>query len=165
MAAGLKTGGRKKGTPNKRTLVVAKRDKDILDKAAATGQTPLEVMLDNMRHFQKVALDAEAILGGMTIAEFGAEGLEPDQQFKFLLAEVKKAAGLRQMAHECARDAAPYVHARLNSIEAKITHRDEMTDDELRRSIAADLAAAGIEIQERTDTEGEEEAGKTGRLN
>lgn len=165
MAAGIKTGGRKKGTPNKRTLVVAKRDKEILDKAAATGQTPLEVMLENMRHFQKVALDAEAILAGMSIAELGAADLPPDQQFKLLLAEVKKAAGLRQMAHECARDAAPYAHARLNSIEAKITHRDEMTENELRRSIAADLAAAGIESPAFTDTDGETEAGETGRLN
>lgn len=61
--------------------------------------------------------------------------------------------------------AAPYVHARLNSIEAKITHRDEMTADELRRSIAADLAAAGIESPAFTDTDGEDEAGETGRLN
>ena len=43
--------------------------------------------------------------------------LPPDEQFKYLLAEVKKAAGLRDMAHTCARDAAPYLHPRLASIE------------------------------------------------
>ena len=44
--------GRKQGSLTTRTRKVA-------EKAAATGQTPLEVMLENMRHFQKVALDAE----------------------------------------------------------------------------------------------------------
>ena len=42
MAKGVKTGGRKKGTPNKATAQVAA---DI----AATGETPLEFMLKRMR--------------------------------------------------------------------------------------------------------------------
>jgi len=74
-------------------------------------------MLENMRHFQQVAMNAEAILEGLTAEEYtnGPE-MSPEEQFKVLLAEVKKAAGLRQMAHDCARDAAPYMHPRLNSI-------------------------------------------------
>jgi hypothetical protein len=32
--------------------------------------------------------------------------MEPEAQFKYLLAEVKNAAGLRAQAQECARDAA-----------------------------------------------------------
>ncbi len=74
-------------------------------------------MLENMRHFQEAALDAEKILKGLTAVDITGEHLEPGEQFKVLLAEVKKAAGLRQMAQECARDAAPYIHSRLATIQ------------------------------------------------
>jgi hypothetical protein len=127
MAKGFKSGGRGKGVPNKLTgtrLAIA-------TKALETGKSPLEIMLENMRHFQQVALDAEAILEGLTVEQMGGGKLEPEEQFKLLLAQAKKAAGLRQMAQECARDAAPYVHARLSAvtmqgdperpIEAKLT--------------------------------------------
>jgi hypothetical protein len=82
----------------------------------ADGKTPLEVMLDNMRHFQQVALDAEAVLEGLTVEETSGQQVSPEDQFKALLAQVKKAAGLRQMAHECARDAAAYMHPRLTAV-------------------------------------------------
>jgi hypothetical protein len=104
--------GRKKGALEKRTREVAER-------ALATGKSPLEVMLDNMRHFQQVALDAEATLEGLTLEEFtGKHGpdLKPADQFKALLAEVKKTAGLRQSAQECARDAAGYMHPKLQAV-------------------------------------------------
>jgi hypothetical protein len=76
-------------------------------------------MLDNMRHFQQVALDAEAVLEGLTAGEFTGKvtAETPEEQFKALLAQVKKTAGFRQMAQECARDAAPFMHARLAAIE------------------------------------------------
>jgi hypothetical protein len=111
---GKRTGaGRKEGALTKRTRAIA-------DKAAAEGSVPLDVMLENMRHFQRVAIDAEATLAGLTLEEFtdkhGAE-LTPADQFKALLAEVKKTAGLRQMAQDCARDAAGYMHPKLASIE------------------------------------------------
>lgn len=119
--------GRKVGAGTKLTRAIA-------DKAIAEGHSPLEVMLDNMRHFQRVAHDAEAILAGLTAEEFaGAKGanLKPDEQFKLLLAEVKKAAGFRQMAQECARDASPYMHPRLSTVQHQgdqdnpIVHRIE----------------------------------------
>ncbi len=110
-----KGAGRPKGALTVRTAAVAAR-------AVETGQTPLEVMLDNMRHFQKLAMDAEATLAGLTYEEFvGKNGanLSASEQFKALLAEVKKTSGLRQAAHECARDAAPFIHPRLSSAEVK----------------------------------------------
>jgi hypothetical protein len=73
-------------------------------------------MLDNMAHFQQSAVDAEKILKGLTAKDICGRHLEPAEQFRVLLAEVKKAAGLRQMAQECASQAAPYVHPRLTSI-------------------------------------------------
>lgn len=119
--------GRKVGTATKRT-------REVANKAAEAGISPLEVMLDNMRHFQKVALDAEAILAGLTAEEFtGRADLKPEDQFKLLLAEVKKAAGFRQMAHDCARDASPYMHPRLTAVEhsGNLTLSHEAQLDEL----------------------------------
>jgi hypothetical protein len=77
---------------------------------------PLDVMLGNMRHFQQVAIDAEAVLAQMSAENLPGGPESAEDQFKALLAEVKKAAGFRQMAHDCARDAAPYIHPRLTSV-------------------------------------------------
>lgn len=98
---------------------ITKRTREIAERVSATGMSPLEVMIDNMRHFQQVALDAEALLEGLTASEFSSKvppTATPEDQFKFLLAEVKKTAGFRQMAQDAARDAAPYVHAKLQSV-------------------------------------------------
>lgn len=111
-------GGRREGA-GRPSGAVTKRTREIAERAIATGKAPLEVMLENMRHFQKVALDAEATLAGLTYDEFmGRHGdATPAEQFKALLAEVKKTAGLRAMAQECARDAASYMHPKLAAIE------------------------------------------------
>lgn len=101
--------GRKEGSLTKRTRAIA-------DQAITSGKAPLDVMLDNMRHFQQVALDAEAAIAGLTVEEISGEQMKPEDQFKKLLAQVKNAAGLRQMAHECARDAAAYVHPKLTAV-------------------------------------------------
>lgn len=78
-----------------------------------------------MRHFQKVAVDAESVLEGLTVAEFTGRitAETPEEQFKALLAQVKKTAGFRQMAQECARDAASYMHPRL----ANVQHSGDLT--------------------------------------
>ncbi len=101
---------------------ITKRTREVAERVSATGMSPLEVMIDNMRHFQQVALDAESLLEGLTASEFSEKvppTASPEEQFKFLLAEVKKTAGFRQMAQDAARDAAPYVHAKLASVEHK----------------------------------------------
>lgn len=114
MRGGRREGaGRKAGVPTVKTV---QRRRVVAKAIEAAGQDPLDVMLANMRHFNKLAESAESAL-----AEFSADkisGLPPDEQFKYLLAEVKKAAGLRHMAQECARDASPYVHPRLSAISA-----------------------------------------------
>lgn len=117
-------GGARPGAGRK-TGALTKRTREVAERAMATGKSPLEIMLENMHHFQQVALDAEATLEGLTAEEFAgqvAQDATPEDQFKFLLATVKKTAGLRQMAHDAARDAAPYVHPRLSSIDAKMSH-------------------------------------------
>jgi hypothetical protein len=108
-------GGKRDGAGRK-VGALTTRTRDIAIKASAEGKTPLEVMLDSMRHFQQVALDAEAVLEGLTAEEYTGVEMTPEEQFKKLMGEVKKAAGFRVLAHECARDAAPYMHPKLSAV-------------------------------------------------
>jgi hypothetical protein len=111
-------GGKRVGAGRKVGALTTKT-RETAERALATGMSPLEVMLENMRHFQQVALDAEATLEGLTASEFSEQvprDASPEEQFKFLLAQVKKTAGFRSMAQECARDAAPYIHPKLSAV-------------------------------------------------
>lgn len=120
---GVRVGGRQKGTKNKLTVQREKQAHETAKIAVEKGLDPLAIMLDNMRHFQQVAVDAEATIEGLTAEEISGQASTPEEQFRLLLAKAKQAAGLRQMAHECARDAAPYIHPRLSAVE----HSGEMT--------------------------------------
>lgn len=114
-------GGKREGAGRKVGSVTTKT-REVAERVLATGMSPLDVMIDNMRHFQQVALDAEATLEGLSASEFSEQipaNASPEEQFKFLLATVKKTVGLRQAAQDAARDAAPYVHAKLASVEHK----------------------------------------------
>lgn len=114
-------GGKRDGAGRPAGALTTKT-REVAERALTTGMSPLDVMLDNMRHFQQVALDAEATLEGLTAAEFSEQvpdDASPEQQFKFLLAEVKKTAGLRQMAQDAARDAAPYIHPKLTAVDMR----------------------------------------------
>jgi hypothetical protein len=111
-------GGKREGSGRRKGALgaLAKRTTKIAEAAAAEGKTPLEIMLDNMRHFQQVALDAEKVIESMNEDQLHSLGGNHQEQFKALLAKVKQAAGLRVMAHECARDAAPFIHPKLSSV-------------------------------------------------
>lgn len=111
-------GGKREGAgrPEGAQSVATIRRREATERALATGMVPLDVMLGNMRHFQQVAIDAEAVLAQMSAENLPGGPESAEDQFKALLAEVKKAAGFRQMAHDCARDAAPYIHPRLTSV-------------------------------------------------
>jgi hypothetical protein len=111
----MSRGGKREGAGRKKGALTVRTQK-IAEQAAKEGKTPLEVMLDNMRHFQQVALSAEAVIESLSAEQVELGDASPEAQFKKLLAEVKKAAGFRQMAHECARDAAGYLHPKLQSI-------------------------------------------------
>ena len=106
MAIGKKTGGRRKGTPNKAT---AERQAAV----AATGCTPLDVMLDNMRWADQEAarLLAKVLSPG---APTGSEALET----------IRAVLQLKERACEWARDAAPYVHPRLAAVAHRYTNAD-----------------------------------------
>src|SRR5882757_8256782 len=101
MAAGSKPGehrgGRKPGTPNKAS---AAREAEV----AASGVTPLEVMLANMRFHHRHAEELLELLSA-------AEG--PEAKIQIL----GEASRHRRMAQDCAKDAANYVHPKLASVQ------------------------------------------------
>jgi hypothetical protein len=102
MAKGKKTGGRGRGTKNKLTVERQTEQAAIVAEAKAAGLTPLEVMLENMRFAHRQADELIA-----RVAE--ASNLNVD--------DLKGALGMRKLAEDCARDAAPYVHPRLQAIQ------------------------------------------------
>lgn len=141
----MSRGGRREGSGRKPGIPSAKiaNRRALAEKALAGDTTPLEVMLANMRHFHKLAESAEAAITELSADKIA--GMKPDEQFKFLLAEVKKAAGLRELSQNCARDAASYIHPRLAAIEH--TNKDaleSMSLDELREYVRREAAAAGL---------------------
>jgi len=71
----------------------------------ATGKTPLDVMLDNMRWADKGAADLLSML-----TEKGAR--LPDG-----FIHARELMRLREVAQRCARDAPPYVHPRLSPVQ------------------------------------------------
>lgn len=84
--------GRKAGAASKKT-------REIADKAAVAGITPLEVMMDTMREYHAKAM---AIAPGAAI-EVNEEAIT--------------RLGLLTEASKIARDAAPYMHPRLQAME------------------------------------------------
>jgi hypothetical protein len=94
MALGKKTGGRKLGSANKRT-------RDIADKAAESGTTPLEYMLTVMRS---------------PIMPELKEALDKGQLDENI---ITRLSGWHKMRYEAAKDAAPYIHPRLQSTTVK----------------------------------------------
>lgn len=102
-----KSGGRAKGTPNKKTA-------ELQEKVAQSGVTPLEFMLDIMR------------------GDACPKDADPAQKIAF-----------HALRFEAAKAAAPYVHAKLSSVEldANIT----------TKTLAQELA----ELNAQSDAEGD----------
>src|SRR2546423_5474371 len=95
--------GGRRGTPNKAT---AARQAAV----AASGITPLEVMLDNMRFAHQRAGELLAAL----LADVEAGEVK---ERAALIDAFKPIQGLRQTAQDCAKDAANYVHPKLASVQ------------------------------------------------
>lgn len=123
MAAGRKTGGRTKGTPNKPKAeilppgeAISQAEEARLASVTTGPRTPKAVMLDAMLRFEGIGLGflakAEKMMKTRAttdkVAETAREG------HKFIVAAV-----------ECATKVAPYIHARLLAVEA----RGDMTED------------------------------------
>jgi hypothetical protein len=100
-------GGRPKGSKGKKT-------QELLGKAMAEGITPMEVLLNDMRYFHKLA---EKNLAKIIEHETIEANLE-------LFNEVK---ALKAIARECAEKVSPYIHPKLSSIDAKVSVSNQET--------------------------------------
>jgi hypothetical protein len=131
---GERRGGRKRGTPNKAS---AARQAEV----AASGITPLEVMLDNMR----VAHQRAGELLSELIADVKAGEVKDTMT---VLEAFKAILALRKTAQDCAADAAKYVHPKL----ANISHANEpdhpliVSDEERANAVLALLTQGGADL-------------------
>lgn len=91
-------GGKRAGAGRK-TGAVTKKTREIAERAAAEGVTPLEIMLDNARFFYDLALTTK-----------------PDKKLTAAEALTIVTSG-RRAAQDAARDCAPYMHPRLAAVE------------------------------------------------
>ena len=102
MATGKKTGGRRRGTPNKITA-------EMRAQALATGKTMLQIMTENARWMDQqvqALVDRLAEVSGEELAE-----------------TLAKIVQLRAISHQMAARAAPFFHPQLADI--KHGHRSE----------------------------------------
>lgn len=96
-------GGARKGAGRKKGSATAKT-REIADRAASEGVTPLEVMLDVMRFHYRLA-KSEIERGAV------GEAMSP-----------KVISDALVLAKDAAKDAAPYIHPRLSTIDMKAEH-------------------------------------------
>lgn len=101
--------GRKPGSKSKRTLAAEALRTKLLEE----GDSPLEVMVSNMRTAQSKADELLAELGKVALAQASPEILEAAALL------TKETRAMMMAAHECAKDAAPYLHPKLANIEVE----------------------------------------------
>ena len=102
--------GRKAGGKNKRTLAAEALRTKLLEE----GDSPLEVMIGNMRVAQRQANKVVAEIDKATLPA-GAS----TEQIEAMAQLTKETRLLMMAAHECAKDAAPYLHPKLANIEVE----------------------------------------------
>lgn len=118
MAKGEKTGGRKKGTPNKRSS-------DLIERAEETGLAmPADMMLDLARDaYERWQRHRDGYTGMCLIPTWPTEGdIDPDMKPEKIdvVDWGKRAMGY---AAECA----PYYHATLKAIDAQFSGEAAIT--------------------------------------
>lgn len=102
-------GGKREGAGRKKGALSV-RTREIAEQAITEGISPLEVMLSNMRfHFA----EATDLMSGLIDRAKSAGPIEASE-LKDLLRFLHNT---RSMAEECARDAAPYIHPRLATLQ------------------------------------------------
>ena len=110
MATGKKTGGRRRGTPNKITA-------EMRAQALATGKTMLQIMTENARWMDQqvqALVDRLAEVSGEELAE-----------------TLAKIVQLRAISHQMAARAAPFFHPQL----ADVNHDHRTENGKLIRPI------------------------------
>lgn len=113
----MSRGGKREGAGRK-VGAATRKTREIANKIAADGErSMLEIMVGNARYFDRQAADAEGALAFLRPENL--KNLSAQDQFDFMMAEVKKAAGLRGLAQSCAADAARFLHPILSPVDGK----------------------------------------------
>lgn len=111
--------GRPVGSLGQRTKAL----RAVADQALVSGQSPLEVMLDNMRFWHnKVEVLQTALIQKVT-----SKGPIKDKDAMQMFEDFKALGNFRDKSQGCAVDAAPYVHVKLSAtqVTGEITHKHE----------------------------------------
>jgi hypothetical protein len=103
--------GRKKGQ-------LSSKNQEAIERAKASGIMPMDVLLNDMRYFHKLAEEVLAKFDGHATAEENMELF-------------KQAAALKSIARDCASAVSPYIHPKLSSTEAKVEvqNREALLDE------------------------------------
>ena len=120
-------GGRRENAGRK-TGALTTRSRMIAEKAIESGTTPLDVMIKNMRFADE---QGSEVLAKIMQTEEGAS-----------VDSLKELLGFRRLAQDCAKDAAPYVHPRIATVE--LTGKDGK--DLMPENDPRDLARAVLDI-------------------
>lgn len=116
-----KLGGRPKGS----TGALAKISEHKARELSAKGETPLDVMIDNMNFWRGRANDLTETMKTRLedLSKFDISNPKQRAAFIEAIREFNKAAtymiAAREKAQSCAVDAAPYVHPRLTAVAVK----------------------------------------------
>jgi len=118
-------GGYRPGSGRKPSGLTTKT-REIAERAIGEGETPLEVMLNNMRFYHRKAgeLLAKLIVEGARPLEV-AEGEEVGEPHANVIEAISKVLELRKRAGEEAARAAPYVHPRMGYVAGDDNPADE----------------------------------------
>jgi hypothetical protein len=100
-------GGRPKGA-------LGKKNQEMIEKAAAEGIMPKDLLLNDMRYYHKTA-------------EFEISRLRTLPQTAENVELLKLALSYKVIARECAEKVAPYYHPKLSSVDAKVTVNNQET--------------------------------------
>jgi hypothetical protein len=92
----------------------------IIDKIIDEEETPLDVMVDNMKFWRHAAEAAGDRLQAL-LSDAQAEGTQIDLREAMKLTSQLLAA--RENSQKCAVEAAPYVHPKLASIQMNMTNQ------------------------------------------
>lgn len=99
-------GGRQPGAGRPKGAITSKAQQ-VLSSAALEGISPLEVLLNDMRFFYNLGENK------MTEAAMQEPGKKQAAAFR-------SACSLKEISRNCARDAAPFIHPKLASLQANV---------------------------------------------
>lgn len=108
MVKAMGTRGGKQPGAGRPPGATSKKTQELIARCEAGGIMPLDVFLNDMRYFYNLGENK------MRVAEMAKDGKAQAKEFR-------AACALKTIAADRARDAAPYLHPKLASLQANVT--------------------------------------------